>query len=394
MGRPRISTKARRARLVARHHLGRTARDPLQAVAGVVAMHSSDPVTPHLAMWARVVDFEVADLEECLYDARQLWRMHAMRRTLFVVPTDGAEMFVAGACAGHASRERRRVEGWLEQEVSASQVSAWLADVEADTLRAVAAHDGELSTSEVSQLVPRLQTEITIGSGKWATRSPLSSRLLVLLALEGKLVRAAPAGTWRSSQYRWATTEQWFDRVPEPPEPAAGRAALARRYLDRFGPATADDLHWWSGWSKRQTAAALDAVDAVTVDLDGDREGFVLPGDVDTGERDSRSQVALLPGLDPTPMGWKHRDWFLGDHDTVLFDRNGNVGPTVWVNGRVVGGWHQRTDGAVTWRLLEDVAAATTEQIAREAAALQAWLAPEVVATRFPSRLQRELSDH
>ena len=38
-----------------------------------------------------------------------------------------------------------------------------------------------------------------------------------------------------------------------------------------------------------------------------------------------------------TFMGWKERDWFLGEHAEPLFDRNGNAGPTVWRDGRVVG---------------------------------------------------------
>ena len=46
--------------------------------------------------------------------------------------------------------------------------------------------------------------------------------------------------------------------------------------------------------------------------------------------------AALLPALDPTVMGWLDRGWFLGDHEKALFDRTGNVGPTVWLDGRVV----------------------------------------------------------
>ena len=67
--------------------------------------------------------------------------------------------------------------------------------------------------------------------------------------------------------------------------------------------------------------------------------------------------AALLPALDPTPMGWSERGWFLGDHAPALFDRSGNVGPTVWWDGRIVGGWAQRKDGEIVFRLLEDVGA-------------------------------------
>jgi DNA glycosylase AlkZ-like len=37
-----------------------------------------------------------------------------------------------------------------------------------------------------------------------------------------------------------------------------------------------------------------------------------------------------------------------------LFDRNGNVGPTLWWDGRIVGGWAQDRDGEIVCRFLED----------------------------------------
>jgi hypothetical protein len=51
----------RRARLVARHHLAGTAAGPVQAVA---ALHSTDPITPYLAVRARVPGFVTADLDQ------------------------------------------------------------------------------------------------------------------------------------------------------------------------------------------------------------------------------------------------------------------------------------------------------------------------------------------
>ena len=67
--------------------------------------------------------------------------------------------------------------------------------------------------------------------------------------------------------------------------------------------------------------------------------------------------AALLPGLDSTPMGWRRRDWFLGEHAARLFDRTGNIGPSLWWNGRIVGGWAQDRDGQIVCRFLEDVGA-------------------------------------
>src|SRR5439155_24992841 len=138
-------------------------------------------------------------------------------------------------------------------------------------------------------------------------------------------------------------------------------ADLLGRWLRAFGPATATDIRWWTGWTARLATKTLEALGAVEVELD-EGIGYVLPDDVNP-VRKSEPWVALLPGLDPTVMGWKERAWYLGDHASELFDRNGNAGPTVWANGRVVGGWMQVEDGDVIVELLEKVDARTRKLI-------------------------------
>ena len=91
-------------------------------------------------------------------------------------------------------------------------------------------------------------------------------------------------------------------------------------------------------------------------------------------------------------MGWKERTWFLGDHAGPLYDRNGNIGPTVWVDGRIAGGWGQRPDGEVVIRLLEDIGKEATDLIHAEAASLTRWLDGTVVTPRFRTPLEKELS--
>ncbi len=55
--------------------------------------------------------------------------------------------------------------------------------------------------------------------------------------------------------------------------------------------------------------------------------------------------MALLPGLDPTTMGGSSDDWYVTDDVAVLvFDRNGNAGPTIWVDGVVGRGRNVPTD--------------------------------------------------
>ena len=101
--------------------------------------------------------------------------------------------------------------------------------------------------------------------------------------------------------------------------------------------------------------------------------------------------VALLPALDPTTMGWQAREWYLGAHKNALFDRNGNAGPTIWVNGRIIGGWAIRKSGEVVSRLLEDVGRAASLAVEAEAARLTASLGKAPPVARFPTPLAKEL---
>jgi len=228
-----------------------------------------------------------------------------------------------------------------------------------------------------------------VGLGtRWEADVGAASRVLLLLAAEGKIVRGRPRGGWTASQYRWVPIERLGPL--ERPEPGDARAELLRRYLAAFGPVTETDMRWWTGWSARNARAALASVRHAEVDLDG-AVGYVLRDDLEPEPREVPS-AALLPALDPTTMGWKLRDWYLGPHAASLFDRNGNAGPTVWWGGRVVGGWAQRRDGEIVYRLLEDLGEDAERTIEVEGERLAAWLGDVRVTPRFRAPLERELA--
>ena len=149
-------------------------------------------------------------------------------------------------------------------------------------------------------------------------------------------------------------------------------------------------MRWWTGWTAREARAALAAVPHVAVDLDG-APGIALAGDLDP-TAPAEPTAALLPTLDPTTMGWKEREWYLGPHGKVLFDSNGNAGPTLWWDGRVVGGWSQRPDGEIAFGLLEDVGADGVRAIEAEAQRLAAWLGDVRFSPSFLPPFQRALA--
>jgi hypothetical protein len=64
----------------------------------------------------------------------------------------------------------------------------------------------------------------------------------------------------------------------------------------------------------------------------------------------------------------------------------------VWCDGRVVGGWGQRQNGTLAFKLLEDVGHEAAERVEAAAHGLEAWLGPVRVTPRFRTPLERELS--
>ena len=382
----------RRARLGRRQHLARSARatSPLDVAHSLVALHATDPATVFLSAAARLAQPDVASIEAALYEERVLVRMLGMRRTMFVVPTEFAPVVQAACTRAIAQRLRRTYHQVFQAAGLAEDVPSWLAQIENATVAALERR-GEATAQELTRDVPALKTQILLAAGKnYEAMQAISTRVLMQLSADARVMRGRPRGSWISGQYRWSTVDAWLPGgLPDLPTSAA-QVPLVRAWLRSFGPGTFDDLKWWTGLTMGEVKRAVAQLDVVQVDL-GESPGLVLADDTDPMSA-PEPWVALLPGLDATPMGYAERSWFLGDHGPALFDRSGNIGPSVWCDGRIVGGWAQRPNGAVVYKLLEDVGRDAARRVESAAHSLSAWLGAIRITPRFRTPLERELS--
>lgn len=349
----RVSTAERRSRLADRHRLlpHRAVDDVAVLARDVLALHSSDPVSVYLSAAARMVTPSIAAVESALYDRRQVLRHHAMRRTLWVTTPELMARMHATTTAGYAAAQHRRLLGMLADN-GIEDGEDWLTAARTDLLELLRS-EGPMTARVLGQRVPRLAHPLRLAVGKpYEGTQAAHTRVLLQLGFEGAIVRTRPVGTWISGQYTWAAMESWLPGAllgPDgaPPEARPAARDLAHQWLSRFGPGTTTDLQWYFGWTATVTRRALADAEAVPVDLDGG-SGWLAADDplLDRDPPQEEPWVAVLPGLDPTVMGWKERDWYLPASAARCFDRNGNAGPSIWVDGRVVGGWGLTGDGA------------------------------------------------
>jgi hypothetical protein len=290
----------------------------------------------------------------------------------------------AAATRALVAPERRRTCAMLAA-AGVADPESWLDGARDLVLSDLETH-GPSTARELGQRIPALARPLRLPSARQQDPSQAAhTRVMLNLGFTGDVLRVQPTGSWVNGAYRYAVAEQWLPGGLGDLGTETAAADLAAHYLRRFGPATAADLQWWTGWTKTATSRALAAAGAVPVEVDGGR-GWLAADD--EGTPDCEPWVAALPGLDPTTMGWKERDWYLPAGAADAFDRNGNAGPTLWVDGRVVGAWAQHRDGRLLTHWFEPVPAERREQLAERLAALAEVLGETRFSVRFPGRIQ------
>ncbi|MGO3326765.1 winged helix DNA-binding domain-containing protein [Gordonia sp. (in: high G+C Gram-positive bacteria)] len=379
MTRPFVDDAQRRNRFQRRHLLAGESPDATEVADiadAMVGLHATTASSVHLSAWARSPGIRPETVDAALYAERSVVKQLAMRRTLFVMSRPILADAVGAVGSRVAASERTNMLRDLRREDGPPDPEAWIADARAAVLGLL---DGaELTAAQVRKALPDFDIAIMRDAGKkYGGPSAMLPRLLNHLAAAGEVVRGSNRGDWVVSRPGWTSMESWLGEPLPAVTVADGHRDLVARWLRSFGPGTETDLVWWLGSTKTAVRAALAALDVVEVDLSSGDIGYLLADDVEPVDPVEPCAM-LLPGLDPTTMGWKKRTFYLDDgHVEHLFDTNGNGGQTAWWDGRIVGGWVQQDepgDGAVRIQLLEEVPSEGVRALEAKADELAEWL--------------------
>lgn len=284
------------------------------AVRRVVAIQAQSAASPYLALWNRVAGFDAADLDAAYAD-RSVLKASLMRITLHVVAADDLPTFhhavVALLRAARLNDDRYRSTG-----LSAVDADAVLADVLAHTAEPRTNREMEAwLETRFGRPVPRLW---------WALRHC------------APLVHAPTGAPWAHGHHAAYVTAP---QLPPDGDPAESIQRLVRRYLEGFGPATAADVAQFTFLRRPSVRAALEALEPSLVRYAGPA-GEVLH-DVPDGllpDEGAPAPPRLLGMWDQVLLAYANRSRVLPEaHRKLVIRRNGDVLPTLLVDGRVAG---------------------------------------------------------
>lgn len=326
-------------------------RQPLgvvEAVRRLVGLQAQEPASPYLALWNRLAGFDPAALDAAFADGSVV-KASLMRLTLHAVDA-----------ADHPTLHAAMLPG----------------------LRASCLDDPRftgtgLSTQDADALVPPL-VEF---AGRARTRAEVEAHLAE------RLGGPVEPGVWwalrRFSPLRHAPTGgPWsfgprpsFLAAPAGPAPAAeeATAALVRRYLAAFGPATVADAARFAMVPRSRVRAALRTLGDTVRTLPGtdllDLAGATLP------DEDVPAPPRLLGMWDNVLLAYDDRSRLVPPrHRSLVVRVNGDVLPTLLVDGQVAGVWRP-VDGGIEATAFDPLGDEAWAGLAAEARALVAFLA-------------------
>jgi len=320
---PLTARQLNRATLGRQLLLGREPLDVVEGVRRVVAVQAQEPASPYLALWNRLAGFDPADLDRA-FTGHAIVKASLMRITLHAVGATDYPAF-------HEAMQR--------------------------SLRASRLHDPRfkvagLSIAEADALVPEVLAFAAEPRTNAEVETWLDERLGVLprpglwwaLRTFAPFVHAPTGGPWSFGPRPSYVAARGQGRSGDE---EASLQILVRRYLEGFGPASAQDVAQFAMVPRSRAREALRAM-AGTIDaLEGPdgSELFDVPGGLLPPE-DTPAPPRLMPMWDSILLAYVDRSRVIPPAYRKLVTRNnGDVLPTLLVDGDVAGVWRPAEDG-------------------------------------------------
>jgi hypothetical protein len=346
-------------------------------------------VEAYLALRARVKGFTPALLHRAM-QAGQVQVVPAVRGCMYLL----SRAQVPGALRLAAALSRPRDE---KVEAQAGVKKGELQELGRQVVQ-VLAEQGPLTTDALRKALPAGAVRSLGEAGKKrGVSSPLPPALRVL-EFEGRVARLAEGGRLDSERYAWSVPAQSpFAGAKGAGDVSSLLAGAAETFLQAAGVGRVKDLAAWAGVAQRDAAAAVRAVGAVDVEVEGEEEGaarVALPAVLKAHGEAARADEALaflpfednLLALQGTPAllaDPRHHALALpswdGKKKVALGEATHLAFRPLLAEGRLVGFWElDPAASAVVTGCFAPVSAATRKRLAAEAEVVAGFLMDEL----------------
>ena len=328
-------------------------REPGSAVDGVrraVVLQAQEAPSPYLALWNRVEDFDAADLD-LAFASQAVVKTQLFRITLHAVAADDYPAF------HEAMQVTLRSARLYDRRFRGDGVSI---------------EDTDALIPELREFVAVPRTNVEVEAWLEARFRAPKPRVWWALRQYAPFVHAGTGGAWTFGPRPAYTGARVHERSGDA---AASTRHVVRRYLEGFGPASVADIAGFTTILRPPIRTAVDELRDELVQLEG--PGGTLLYDVPDAElpdADTPAPPRLLPMWDSTLLAYADRSRIVPEaHRKHVTRSNGDVLPTLLVDGLVAGVWRVADDRieATAFEPLPDEAWAGLET---EARALLAFL--------------------
>ena len=345
-----ISDRAlNRTTLLRQSLLHRSTDRPAVAIHRLAGLQAQHAYSPYIALWSRLDDFAIPDLEKALED-RSVVKASAIRNTLHLVAAeDYAAFSVASAVA--------RIANWRP---SASRAGVDTAELHRRMLRFAS------EPRTIAELEGDLEALASDASLAPFVPSGVRHVAFLMASAYGWLVHVPPSGMWDSfGKPRYIDSGVWLPKAMRP-EPDEALRTTIERYLGAYGPASEADIGRWLGQPRpAPIREAIEALGKRIRRLRGldDRELVDLEG-APLAKGDEPAPSRFLARWDSVIIGYEARDRILPPGlAPAVIRKNADIRATFTVDGYVAGTWSVTASGGST--TLEVRPAATLPKAAR-----------------------------
>jgi winged helix DNA-binding protein len=333
-------------RLLASQCLSRRASGPravVKVAEAVCGINSQDLQESFSSFWARASGFRDSDLTEELRPKGGLVRTWTVRSTMHTIPSKDYWVHVFGGPG-------RRFQPWFDRTAKKRGIPdrdfriRFLYQPFLDHIKGRAVTSSELKQFMVERLAQhglRSRMKLQRGWSSTPTHGPSWTGMSEMSYL-GLLVSAGRKG----SEGLWMSSADYIGPKRNTPDPEECTVELVRKYIERYGPVTRQDIAYWSFLRKDEVDPALETLkkDLTKEKLNSTQEYFSFGGN--SGEVAEPPGAIILPEFDSLMMGHKDKSRFLSQNQIKnVFGNFAAVNRTILLDGFVAAIWKRKRNG-------------------------------------------------